>query len=154
MSHDIREKMWKAMADSPIVMLGLTDSNEHREPMHAQLDKDANSAFWFYTTKTNRNAAGGKAMAQFASKDHKVFACIAGTLVEETDPDIIDKYWSKHVSAWYKDGRKDATLKMLRFDLDEAEIWEADADFSAKVSVTFGGKVKPEEMGEHDKVKL
>ena len=90
MSHDIREKMWKAMADSPIVMLGLTDSNEHREPMHAQLDKDANSAFWFYTTKTNRNAAGGKAMAntgavvnikkpQFLSPEQMTHICLLYT---------------------------------------------------------------------------
>lgn len=154
MSNDIREKMWKAMADSPIVMLGLTDANAHQEPMHAQLDKDANSAFWFYTTKTNRSAAGGSAMAQFVSKDHKVFACISGTLVEETDPKIIDKYWSKHVAAWYKDGKDDPSLKMLRFELKEAEVWHADPDFKAMVNLTFGGKVQPEKMGDHEKVSL
>ncbi|WP_158770189.1 pyridoxamine 5'-phosphate oxidase family protein [Paraglaciecola sp. L1A13] len=154
MSQELREKMWKSMADSPVVMLGLNNSKEHSEPMYAQLDKDANSAFWFYTTKTNRCAAGGAAMAQFSSKDHKLFACISGNLVEETDPKVVDKYWSKHVAAWYKDGRDDPSLKMMRLDLNDAEVWHADPDFSAIVNLTFGGKIKPEKMGEHQKVPL
>ncbi|GAC32667.1 pyridoxamine 5'-phosphate oxidase family protein [Paraglaciecola polaris] len=154
MSHELREQMWKAMAHSPIVMLALNDSKEHSEPMYAQLDKDANSAFWFYTKQTNRCAQGGAAMAQFSSKDHTLFACISGTLIEESNSDIIDKYWSKHVAAWYKEGRSDPALKMMRFELKNAEVWHADPDFSAMVNLTFGGKVKPGEMGEHDKVVL
>lgn len=154
MSTNIRTQMWKAMADSPYVMLSLNNESQHAEPMRAQLDEDAHGHFWFYTTNTNRVAKGGQAMAQFASKDHKVFACICGTLIEETDADIIDKYWSKQVSAWYKDGRQDKSLKMLRFELSDAEVWKVDAELSGLVKLMIGKKVDPSEMGDHAKIPL
>ncbi len=91
---EIREAMWKAMAASPYVMLGLTGKHQHSEPMYAVLDEDADSEFWFYTKRDNRAAEGGPAMVQFIAKGHDLFACIAGTLTEESDPTIIDKYWS------------------------------------------------------------
>ncbi|WP_218354017.1 pyridoxamine 5'-phosphate oxidase family protein [Alteromonas lipotrueiana] len=154
MSKDIRTKMWKAMDDSPNVIVSLCENNEHGEPMRAQLDKDANSEFWFYTTKSNRAAKGGKAMVQFSSKGHDVFACIRGTLVEETRKEIIDKYWSKPVEAWYEHGKEDPSLLMLRFELDDAEIWEADPGIKGMYKMMTGKDIKPEEMGEHDQVKL
>lgn len=64
-------------------------------------------------------------MAQFAAKDHYLFACINGTLVPEADEAVIDRYWSKQVEAWYPGGRQDPNLLMLRFDLGTAEIWRA-----------------------------
>lgn len=154
MSTNIRTEMWEAMATSPYVMLSLNAESQHAEPMRAQLDKDAHGHFWFYTNKTNRVAKGGQAMAQFSSKDHKLFACICGTLIEETDPEIIDKYWSKQVSAWYEDGRQDESLMMLRFELADAEVWQVDPDVTGLVKLMFGKKVKPSEMGQHTKIPL
>ena len=154
MSTDIRTKMWKAMADSPNVMLSLTGSDAPSEPMRAQLDKDADSEFWFYTTDSNRVASGGKAMVHFSSKGHDLYACIRGTLVQETRDEIIDKYWSNPVEAWYEKGKEDPSLRMMRFELDDAEIWEADPSFKGMFKMMSGKDIKPEELGEHDKVKL
>ncbi|WJG08933.1 pyridoxamine 5'-phosphate oxidase family protein [Aliiglaciecola sp. LCG003] len=152
MSKKLTQIMWKAMADSPYVMVALTGRVEHSEPMRAQLDEDANDCFWFYTTKTNRIAPGGKAMIQFVSKDHKVFACIKGSLSHETDPAIIDKYWSRQVEAWYEDGKKDDSLKMMRFDLVDAEIWEVDPDLTGMLKLATGVTISPDEMGSREKV--
>lgn len=154
MSTDIRTKMWKAMADSPNVLLSLTGNEEPAEPMRAQLDKDADSEFWFYTTKSNRAASGGKAMVHFSSKGHDIFACIRGTIVEETRQEIIDKYWSNAVEAWYEEGKDDPSLKMLRFELDDAEIWEADPGLKGMFKLMTGKDIHEEEMGEHDRVNL
>src|SRR3546814_15415605 len=85
MSDDIKQQFWKALADSPYVMVGATGEREHHIPMNAQLDKDAHGAFWFFTASDNRLAAGGPAMAQFAAKGHELFACISGTPVSGRD---------------------------------------------------------------------
>lgn len=146
---DIKTKMWKELSDSPFLMIGLSTSGEHREPMTAQLDKDAQGEFWIYTTKTNRIASGGPAMAQFAAKGHDLFACIKGTLVVENDPAVIDRYWSNAVESWYEHGRNDPTLQMMRFELDDAEIWTAEAGIGGAFKLMTGKKVDPEEMGEH-----
>lgn len=149
---EIREEMWKAMADSPYVMLGTMSDRQHFEPMYAVLDKDADSEFWFYTKKDNRAAKGGPAMVQFVSKGHDLYASIRGTLTAETDPAVIDRYWSKQVEAWYEEGRNDPSLLMLRFDLDDAEIWETDHSLTGKLKMMTGQTIYSEEAGSHAKV--
>lgn len=154
MSDDIRKTFWKALEDSPFLMVGLTSSHMHSLPMTAQLDKDADHCFWFYTSKDNRLASGGPAMAQFAAKGHDLFACIAGTLVVESDPAVIDRYWSKPVEAWYAQGRNDPNLLMLRFDLDDAEIWTAEMGVKGLFKLMTGLTIKPGEAGKHAEVTL
>jgi len=82
MTPEIREEFWKSFGKSPFIMLGLTSMPGHSEPMMAQLDREAHHQIWFFTSRGNRVASGGPAMAQFASKGHDVFACLSGTLVE------------------------------------------------------------------------
>lgn len=154
MHDDIRHAMWKAMSDSPYLMIGLSSDSAHSEPMTAQLDKDADGCFWFYTTKDNRLAPGGPAMAQFVGKGHDVFACIAGNLVPETDPAVIDRYWSNQVEAWYDGGRGDPNLLMLRFDLDDAEIWTAHPGVKGLFKMITGQKIDPSEFSDHATVSL
>lgn len=151
---DIRERFWAEMTESPFVMVKLDASHDHAVPMTAQLDPDANHEFWFYTSRDNRLAAGGPAMAQFAGKDHYLFACIAGTLVEESDPAVIDRYWSKDVEAWYPGGRNDPSLLMLRFELGNAEIWRSDMSLKGVFKQLFGGDVREEMKGKHAEINL
>src|SRR3546814_6927460 len=92
---DIRHRFWTELSQSPFLMVELKGSPDHGMPMTAQLDPGANHCFWFYTTRENRLARGGPAMAQFAGKGHFLFACIDGTLVEETDPAVNDRYWTR-----------------------------------------------------------
>lgn len=154
MTETIRKEFWKAFEHSPFVMVHLTDEHAHSLPMTAQLDRDADHAFWFYTTRDNRLAKGGDAMAQFVAKGHDLFACIAGTLREETDAAVIDRYWSKQVEAWYPGGRNDPNLLMLRLDLKEAEIWTSDLGVKGLFKLVTGQPIKPQEAGRHAQVAL
>jgi len=154
MSDDIKQQFWKALAASPYVMVGRADERAHHIPMNAQLDKDADSAFWFFTSTDNRLAGGGPAMAQFASKGHDLFACISGTLVRENDRTVLDKLWSNGVAAWYEDGKDDPKLLLLRFDLGDAEIWTADPGIKGIFKLMTGMTMKEGELGQHAEVAL
>lgn len=151
---EIRKQFWKAMEDSPFVMVGRDNSNAHHLPMTAQLDKHANHEFWFYHTRDGRLAEGGPTMVQFTSKGHDVFACVDGVLSEETDPAIIDRFWSKEVEAWYEGGRNDPNLLMLKFKLGNAEIWTADAGIKGMFKLLTGSKVRTDELGKHAEIAL
>ena len=146
---EVRDRMWEKLAKSPFVMVTLIGSDNHAEPLTAQLDEDVEGKFWFYTRRDNRVAAGGPAMVQFVSKDHKVFACIRGNLTPETDQGIVDKYWSNMVEAWFDGGRDDPALLMLRFELKDAEIWEGDESILGKFKMLTGQKIKGDEVGRH-----
>lgn len=147
--REVRERMWEKMAKSPFLMVKLMGSEDHAQPMTAQLDEEVEGKFWFYTQKDNRLAPGGPAMAQYVSKDHKIFACIHGNLVEETDPAVIDRYWSNMVQAWFPQGQNDPNLKMLRFELDDAEIWEGDESALGFFKMLVGAKIEGGEVGRH-----
>ncbi len=145
---------YKALKHSPFVMIGLDDTPDHSEPMTAQIDDDVHNAVWFFTGKDNRIAMAGPAMAQFAAKGHDFFACLHGTLVADNDPATIDKLWSKQVEAWFPGGKADPNLLLLRYDIESAEMWEADVSLTGMVKMMFGGTIKPQEAGGHAELTL
>lgn len=154
MSNDIKKQFWKALDASPYVMVGMTGEREHHVPMNAQLDKDANGALWFFTATDNRLASGGPAMAQFASKGHDLFACIVGTLRHEEDHAVLDRLWNNSIAAWYPGGKNDPKLVLLRFDLEDAEIWTADPGLVGMFKLATGMAMKEGDLGKHAEVAL
>src|ERR1700761_772424 len=145
----LKRDLWKHMESSPFVMIGLTESGEHSEPLTAQLDKDQVDTLWFFIGKDNRLAKGGDAMAQFVSKGHDFFACLSGTARIDNDRGMIDKLWSKQAEAWFPGGKADPNLALLRFDIADAELWETDLSLGGRLKMVFGGKIKPAEAGSH-----
>ncbi|WP_232496006.1 pyridoxamine 5'-phosphate oxidase family protein [Novosphingobium kaempferiae] len=149
MDKDIRETFWKAFQASPFIMMSLQGGSAHAEPMTAQLDKDAHHAIWFFTKRDNRIGGGGRAMGQVMTRGHEVFACIDGTLVEETDTAIRDKHWNNAVEAWFPNGKTDASVVMLRFDIADAEVWTSDMGLKGAFKLLTGKPIKEHEAGEH-----
>ena len=151
-THEIKQTLWDRMADSPFVMVGLTDTHQHSEPLTAQLDKDLVDTLFFFVGKDNRLIGGGAAMAQFVSKGHDFFACLSGTISESNDPAMIDKLWNKQVEAWFPGGKSDPNLALIRLDIDSAELWETDISLSGRLKMLVGGTIKSDEAGSHAKV--
>ena len=127
---------WKALDDSPFMMLGLEGvEDDQTRPMTAQVDvpedgdKDDGGPIYFFASKSDGvgfNVNGSsRAVATFAAKDHGLFAHIHGGLVESTDRAVIERLWNPFIAAWYKDGKNDPDLKLLRFETETVTIWEA-----------------------------
>jgi len=150
--EEIKKHFWKKLADSPFVMIGPMDGSRHAEPLTAQLDKDQVDTLFFFIGRDNRLAGGGKAMAQFVSKGHDFFACLAGSARVVDDTATIDKLWNKQAESWFPGGKDDPNLALLRFDIDDAEMWETDMSLSGMVKMLFGGRIKADEEGSHARV--
>lgn len=145
---DLKKTLWKKMEAGPFVMIGL-ENGGHSEPLTVQLDEDQVDTLLFFIRRDNRLTRGGPAMAQFVSKGQDFFACLSGVARVDEDQGLIDKLWSKQAEAWFPGGRNDPSLALLRFDIDEAELWEADVSISGKLKMLFGGKINPSEAGSH-----
>ncbi|WP_448663636.1 pyridoxamine 5'-phosphate oxidase family protein [Sphingomonas sp. CJ20] len=150
-TEQLKKDLWSKLSASPFLMVGL-QNGEHSAPLTAQLDPDQVDTLFFFIGKDNRMAPGGAAMAQFVSKGHDYFACLAGTARIDNDPALIDKLWNKHVEAWFPGGKQDPNLALLRFDIDSAELWESDLSLTGKVKMLFGGTIRSDETGSHAKV--
>lgn len=147
-AHELKEQLWKKMTDGPFVMVGLKDGG-HSEPLTVQLDKDQADTLLFFVARDNRVARGGPAMVQFVSKGQDFFACLSGTISVDNNPAMIDKLWTKQAESWFPGGRNDPNLTLIRFDIDDAELWESDISLSGQFKMLFGGKIRPEEEGTH-----
>lgn len=152
--QELKDKFWKAMSASPYVMLQLDQDPDSAAPMTAQLDKDANSAIWFFTSRDNRFAAMGPATATFSSKGHDVFARFAGNLVEETSRERLDAQWNNFVEAWFPGGKDDPNLLMLRMDLGDASIWAGELGALNTVKMALGMDVTKDIKGGFAETKL
>lgn len=150
----IIDRFFKALKHSPFVMIGLDDTPDHSQPMTAQTLEDRQDALWFFTNRDNRLAIAGPAMMQFASTGHDFFACVHGLLSVDQNPALIDRLWSRQVEAWFPGGKDDPNLLLLRYDMESAELWEADVSLTGKAKMLFGGTIKPDEAGDHAEVTL
>ena len=126
--HKPIEQLFDILDDTHAVMTGLDKPGHSMQPMAPQVDEDMRG-IWFYSKRDSD--LGGSVAKQPANRaricvistDHDYHACISGTMSEETDRSLIDKFWSPAVAAWFEDGKDDANLILLRFDASEADIW-------------------------------
>lgn len=144
----MKHQFWEAMSKSPFVMLQLDSDLDSAAPMTAQLDKDANSAIWFFTYRDNRFAKLGPATAIFSSKGHDVFARFHGVLSEETSRERLDKQWDNTVEAWFPGGKDDPKLLMMRMDLGDASIWCGDMSMITVGKMLLGMDVTNDHPGD------
>jgi general stress protein 26 len=132
----LKKKFWKELDASPFIMLGLKGVEDDRtRPMTAQVDvpedgdKEDGGQIYFFGSKSDGVGqavhGSGRAVATFASKDHGLFAHIHGTLVASDDRSVIERLWNPFVASWYKDGKDDPDIQLLRFDTTSADVWEA-----------------------------
>lgn len=149
---ELKQHLWKKLSQGPFMMVGLTGSGMHSEPLTVQLDEDQVDTLFFFVGKGNRIAGGGPAMAQFVSKGQDFFACLSGKITVDNDAAMIDKLWSRQVESWFPGGRNDASLTLVRFDIDDAELWESDMSLIGQFKMLFGGRIRPDEEGHHARV--
>jgi general stress protein 26 len=152
--EELTHKFWEELADHPVVLIGLTESDHHHVPMRAQLDKSAHGQIWFFTGRDHRIARGGRCHVGYISEGQELYASLRGSLTEEADTAVIDKHWSSTVAATYPGGRNDPNLIMLRFDIGDAEFWTDDPTLKGAFKLLAGMAVSPEEMGSHAEVTM
>lgn len=132
----LKEKFWEELKDSQFVMLGLQGvDDDFTRPMTANVDRE--KIYFFAARSEDLFKALGRtdrAIATFASKGHKLFASIHGRLVENMDRAVIDRLWNPIIASWYKDGKEDSDLVLLRLDAKSADVWEAHAGATLKAA--------------------
>jgi general stress protein 26 len=140
--QEIESKFWKALKSDMTMMLGLDGIEDgHARPMTAQLDGERGPV-WFFTAKDNaivrKLGQGNRAIATFASKGHDIFATVHGTVSLDTDRANVDRFWNRYVAAWFKGGKDDPQLALLRLDAERAEIWVDASSLVAGIKLLLG----------------
>ncbi len=151
---ELRDKFWTLLSKSPFVMLRLNADETTASPMTAQLDEDADSALWFFTSRSGQYAPMGDAKFTFSSKGHELFARVDGKLVEETSIERRKTMFNNFVEAWFPGGIDDPDLLMMRMELGNAEIWNSELGLKATAKLMLGMDVRDDAKGYHTETAL
>jgi general stress protein 26 len=136
--QELKRMFWKELASSPFVMIGLQGVEDSRtRPWTAQIDaaegadKEDGGTIYFFGSKSDHLVSGingsNRAVATYVAKGHDLFAHIHGTLSLVNDPALVDRLWNPFVASWYKDGKNDPELQLVRFDTENADIWKSES---------------------------
>ena len=144
---EIEQKFWKALKSDRTFMIGLSEADGGLgQPMTAQIEQEARGPIYIFTSKETdlvRQMKGrDRAVAHFVSKGHDVFANLNGNLTVDNDPATIERLWNPFVAAWYRDGKTDPLLQLLRYDADEAQIWLNENSIFAGIRMLLGSDPK------------
>lgn len=145
-TRELEGKFWNHLKSDRTVMLGVDGAEDgHSRPMTAIVENES-GPIWFFTGKPNavieNLREGHRAIAAFSSKGHDLFASIHGTLSVSTDREVVDRLWNPFIAAWF-DGKDDPKLVLLRFDLENAQVWLNESSLLAGVKLLLG--VDPKE---------
>jgi general stress protein 26 len=132
----LADKFWHELEDSPFMMLGLQGvDDDFTRPMTAQVD---NGTIYFFAAHSEDLVKGlarsDRAVATYASKGHKLFASVHGRLILSNDRQVVDRIWNPMMASWYKEGKDDPDLALIRFETTTADIWEADTGSTLKAA--------------------
>ena len=137
--REIETKFWDELKGSPFIMLGIEGARDGAtQPMTAQFENQDREAgiLWIFTAKdhdlTRAMGQSNRAIGSYSAKDHGLFASLRGTLQIDNNRETIDRLWNPIVAEWYE-GKDDPKLALVRFDVENAKIWES----------TIGGFLKP-----------
>ncbi|MBX3538558.1 MAG: pyridoxamine 5'-phosphate oxidase family protein [Chelatococcus sp.] len=139
---ELKTRFWKSLKSDRTVMLGLVSAEKgHTRPMTAQLEGES-GPIWFFadrdTELVEKLANGQPASFSFSAKSHDLFASVEGTLQVDQDRAVIDRLWNSFIAAWFKEGKDDPRLVLLRFDPGQAEIWENASNLLAGIKAMLG----------------
>ena len=137
-SEELKQLFWEELKDSPFVMIGLQGVEDSRtRPWTAQVNWEDEKQLqhggdiYFFGSKSEAIVKGlsqaNRVVCTFVSKGHKVFAHIHGTLETIDDPALVDRFWNPFIASWYKEGKNDPELQLLRLNTTKAEIWKSEA---------------------------
>ena len=154
MSTDLKKTFWSRISD---VQAGMLDTGNGRYvPMSPNIDDEQN-AIWFITaegTDAEREADSG-ATARFIVADPKsdLYANIEGQLTEVNDEAKLDELWNAVAAAWFKDGREDKDIRLIKFTPHQAEIWATGSSIGFLYEIAKANLTEDTaDAGEHGKV--
>ncbi|HEV7606721.1 MAG TPA: pyridoxamine 5'-phosphate oxidase family protein [Steroidobacteraceae bacterium] len=159
--YKLESKLWKALKSDRTVMLGLSGIEEgHSQPMTAQIlhDEDERGPIWFFTSKDNDLVRAlnetHRAVVHFSSKGHDLFASLHGELSIDNDRAVIDQLWNSFIAAWFKGGKDDPKLQLIRLDPQRAQVWLNENNLWAAVKLLLGRDPKQDYQDKVGDVRL
>jgi len=144
-------------ADIALLTTQTSSGALHSRPLAAQ-DAEFDGDLWFFTQdpspKVDDIAQHPQVNASFSSG--KAYLSVAGTAEVVHDQTKIDQYWTPSVEAWFREGKDDAAVALIRVHAESAEFWATDKPMIVTAFTLAKARVTGErpDVGENKSVEL
>jgi general stress protein 26 len=153
--------IWNLIKDVRIGML-ITQSGDRKESLSARpmsLVQDAyDGTLYFFASKstsklTELNEEKEEVCITFSDPTQQVYVSLSGHSKMTKDPDLISKYWSEGVSAWFPKGKNDPDVAIYEIKIYKGEHWNTDENKFVQLFEFTKAKLTDEtpDIGEHEK---
>ena len=154
----LKDALFDSLENVHAGMLSIMGSADYPQPMSLFLDRDA-TCLWFITGRDTEffQSLKGTETAQFIVVDKSLHASLRGPIAEVHDAAKLEELWSPVVGAWFKGGKDDPNVALLRLSMEEAAIWD-----STNSALMFGWEIlkanmtdgQTPDVGQFDVVRL
>ncbi|QDA61876.1 pyridoxamine 5'-phosphate oxidase family protein [Hymenobacter jejuensis] len=159
-SNDVT-KLIERIKDIKIAMLTTYDEDGtlHSRPMYTQ-EPEKDGTLWFFTEKDSAKIyevrKENHVNLGYSKPDDNLYVSISGKATVTSDKELIKKYWSEGLRAWFPKGQEDPNIALLRIDIDRGEYWDQPSSLLVRAfgyvkAVTTGERYQPT-GDEHAKV--
>jgi general stress protein 26 len=129
-NQEHKDKIWKMVSDIGVGMLVTEDEGVLRARPMQIVQKEYDGTLWFYT---NLNSAKIEEINQersvclsFACPNTKTYVSLSGRAKICRDKNLIDKFWSPFVKAWFPKGKQDENCALLEVKVIHGQHWDSD----------------------------
>lgn len=149
------KSLWELIKPIKFGML----STHHKGRIHARpmslIQDEFNGRLYFFTQddslKVTEVTDEQEVGVSFSSPEDQVYVSLSGDARISRNRELIERFWSPMVQAYFPKGKDDPHLALMEIDVDSAECW--DADKSAMVQMfelakSFFTNKRPD-LGEH-----
>jgi general stress protein 26 len=127
------KKLRKLMRDIRTAMLTTVarDGSLHSRPMMTS-DVEFDGNLWFIASAASglaqEVAANPNVNVSYSNPKNDRYISVTGSATLVRDEARLRDLWSGKHKAWFREGKKDPDLTLLRIDVHFAEYWDASAD--------------------------
>ncbi len=128
------EKLKALVEEIKICLFGTNlkaDDGSTCRPMTAQ-EVDYEGNIWFFSaidSDVNREIEQYKHVQLFFSNpDKNIYLTLNGDAEVVINPYKVDELWSPLVKVWFKEGKEDPSLSLIKVHTNKAHYWDADGN--------------------------
>jgi general stress protein 26 len=140
----------------------VTNESEKDDSMRARpmylVQEAYDGTLYFYTPKSDAKVyeieKDRDVCMTFASPEHSTYVSLTGKAILSEDKNLIDRYWSPTVEAWFEGGRDNPEIAMLEVKIKQGEHWDSTENKLVQIFEKVKSNVmdsKTPDVGENEK---